>query len=318
MKIKAGIVGYGNLGKAVERELIKNKKFKLVAIFSRRTVTSKYGTNIENYSDILKYKGKIDIIFMCGGSAEDIEVQLPEIASKFSTINCFDTHSKLKKLTSETDKICKCSGTVSLMACGWDPGIFSMVRTLMYSLSEEIPVTFWGRGISMGHSDAIRKVDGVVDGVQFTVPSKSAILKAKKGQLCDEPLHYRECYVLASKHKEAEIEDKIKSIPNYFLNQPTFVNFVDLKTLSKLKSKQSHKGMILSNIRLAKNKKATLEFKAKMDSNSMFTALVMVRYSLAAMSLANENQFGAYLPIDIPISKLLTPKELGFAIKNLC
>lgn len=318
MKIKVGIVGYGNLGKAIESELLKNKKFKLIAIFSRRTVTSKCGTNVEPFCDILKFKGKIDIMFMCGGSAEDIETQLPETAAAFSTINCFDTHSKIKRFTAEMNKICKLNHTVSLMACGWDPGIFSIIRTLMYSLSGEIPVTFWGKGISMGHSDAIRKVDGVIDGVQFTVPSKAAISHARTDTLNDEPLHYRECYVLANKNKETEIEEKIKSIPNYFLNQPTFVNFVDINKLSDLKSKQSHKGMILSNIRLSQTKKATLEFKAKMDSNAMFTAIVMVRYSLAVINYLSEEKFGAYLPIDIPISKLLTAKELGFAIKNLC
>ena len=319
MKIKVGIVGYGNLGKAVEEEILKNKKFKLVAIFSRRIITSKYNSIIEPYDAFFNYRNKIDVMIMCGGSANDIEIQLPEIATHFDTINSFDTHSKLKKLIDQIDKINKDKKTISLSACGWDPGIFSIIRTLIYAISDEKPVSFWGKGISMGHSDAIRKVYGVNDGVQFTVPNKEAIMLAKKGGLCDcIPLHNRVCFVSCDKDKQNIIENKIKNIPNYFKGQPTSINFVSMIQIAKLKSKLSHKGLIVAPFKLSKNEKAYIEFFAKMDSNPKFTARIMTRFIFAVISLKKDKKFGAYLPIDISPSRLILKSEREQVIKNLC
>lgn len=319
MKIRVGIVGYGNLGKAVEEEVLKNKNLKLVAIFSRRVIVSKYNSLVEPYETYINYKGKIDIMVMCGGSANDIEVQLPEIAKIFNTINSFDTHSKLEKLVSQIDKINKAGKTVSLSACGWDPGLFSIIRSLMFAISGEAPTTFWGKGISMGHSDAIRKVDGVLDGVQFTIPNKEAVSLAKKGKLIEElALHQRKCYVSCDKNKQNTIENQIKNIPNYFKGQPTSVEFVSASDVSKLKSNMSHKGLIVSPFRLSANQKAYMEFWAKMDSNPAFTAKIMVRFILAVISMKKEEKFGAFLPMDIPLSSLFTKFERDFTIKHLC
>ncbi len=319
MKIRVGIIGYGNLGKAVEQELLKNKKFKLVAIFSRRVVTSSYNSLVERFEDYIYYKGKIDLMFMCGGSANDIEPILPEISKYFCTINSFDTHSKLQRLVSEVDKINRASKTVSLSACGWDPGLFSMIRSLMFAISGEYPTTFWGKGISMGHSDAIRKVDGVLDGVQFTVPRKEAVMLAKKNKVNDDiALHNRECFVVCDESKRQSIENQIKNIPNYFKGQPTSVEFVSSAEIAKLKRKMSHKGNIFMPMKLGLSQKASMEFIVKMDSNPAFTAKIMARFALAVINLKNEKRFGAYLPIDISISQLFSIKEREFIVKHLC
>ena len=319
MKIRAGIIGYGNLGKAVEEELLKNKRFKLVAIFSRRTITSKYNTLVEPYADFVHYKGKIDIMFMCGGSANDIEQQMPDVAKYFNLINSFDTHSKLAKLVAEIDKINKNYKTVSLTACGWDPGLFSIIRSLCFGVSTSKPITFWGKGISMGHSDAIRRVRGVDDAVQFTVPNKQAIIMAEKGLLDSETaLHNRQCFVVAEPKFHSKIEDEIKNMPNYFKGQPTNVSFISQIKLLKLKKNMAHKGCIVCAFKLSKNKKAALKFSAKMSSNPMFTAKIMLRFAVSVMNYFKDNKFGAYLPIDISISSMFSQKERKFIVEHLC
>jgi len=319
MKIRVGIIGYGNLGKAVEQEILKNKKFKLIAIFSRRTVTSSYNSLVERFEDYIYYKGKIDLMFMCGGSANDIEPVLPEISKHFCSINSFDTHLKLQKLVSDINTINRDNKTVSISACGWDPGLFSMIRTLMFAISNEPPTTFWGKGISMGHSDAIRKVDGVLDGVQFTIPNEEAVKCARKGKLGEkQALHRRECYVVCDKNNRQIIEHKIKNIPNYFKGQPTSVGFVSSLEMSKLKRNLSHKGTIIMPMNLGLSQKANMEFNIKMDSNPALTAKIMVRFAFAVMNLKKENRFGAYLPIDISISQLFSIKEREFVVKHLC
>lgn len=319
MKIKVGIVGYGNLGKAVEEEILKNKNFKLVAIFSRRTISSQYNSLIEPYDVVFEYKNKIDVLLLCGSSSSDIEYQLPELSKTFCTINSFDTHSKLKSLTSDIAEINKKNNTISISACGWDPGLFSLIRGIMYAISTEKPITFWGKGVSMGHSDAIRQVDNVIDGVQFTVPNKKAVNLAKKNKLNQsEALHFRNCYVLAKQKDQKSIENEIKKIPNYFKGQPINVSFVDGVELAKLKCDLSHKGIIVSPFRLSKNKKAYMEFSAKMDSNPMFTAKIMTRYISAIMKLKQNKNYNAFLPIDIPISFLFTKKERLYFFEHLC
>lgn len=319
MKIRVGIVGYGNLGKAVEEEILKNKNFKLIAIFSRRVVVSKFNSVIEPYDVCINYKDKIDIMIMCGGSANDVEIQLPEIAKFFNTINSFDIHSKLEELIGRIDKINKENKTVSLSACGWDPGLFSIIRGLMFAISGETPTTFWGKGISMGHSDAVRNVDGVIDGLQFTIPNKEAVSLAKKGKIIEGlALHNRRCYVACDKNKKKIIESQIKNIPNYFKGQPTFVEFVPSANISKLKCNMSHKGLIVAPFRLSVKNKAYMEFSAKMDSNPAFTAKIMVRFIFAVIKLKKEERFEAFLPMDIPLSSLLSKSEREFVIKNLC
>ena len=321
MKIKVGIVGYGNLGKALEEMLLKDKRFKLVAIFSRRVVVSKFNTPIEPYDEFLTYKKKINIMFLCGSSASDIQIQAPEISKYFNIINSFDIHSRLTKLTKELDLINKQYKTVSLSAVGWDPGLLSIIRCLCFGISDEIPSTFWGKGVSMGHSDAVRKIDGVIDAVQFTVPNKDAMIFSKKMKSCENiAKHNRECYVVSNLGEENRkiIAEKIKNIPNYFKGQPTHVEFVSQIELIRLEKNMSHKGTVINPFYLSKNKKAYLEFVAKMDSNPHFTAKIMLRFAFGVMNFVLSQNFGAFLPIDIPISSLFSEKELIFIKNNLC
>ena len=309
-KINVGIVGYGNLGKAVEHELLKNSNYNLVAIFSRRLIKSNFNTLVEPYENHINYIGKIDIILLCGGSISDLEIQTPEIAKYFDTINTFDTHAKIKSQLNILNKLTSKHKTRAIISCGWDPGIFSIIRGIMFAVSKTEPITFWGKGISMGHSDALRRVDGVVDGVQFTIPNKDSIRLAKKGLLDDgTPLHTRDCYVVCNKNKEKQIEQQIKEIPNYFFGQPTNVSFVSTKHLAKLKHKMQHKGEIISFFKTAKNNNCSMKFVAKMQSNPYFTAKIMISYLNAIINLKNLGISGAFTPLDLPISFLFNSAQ---------
>lgn len=316
MKINVGIVGYGNLGRAIEKEILKNKNFNLVAIFSRRVVSSNFNSLVEPYENHILYKHKIDIMFLCGGSLSDIESQAPEITKHFNTINSFDTHSKIKQLQETLNKIATKTNHISIISCGWDPGIFSNIRALMYAVSGETPITFWGKGISMGHSDAIRRVNGVDDGVQFTVPNKQAIALAKKGILSnDVPLHFRECFIVSHDTNKSAIEKNIKNIPNYFKNQPTTVAFVNVEQLLKLKKKLYHKGEIICSF--GTEFKSRFEFKVQMQSNPNFTAKIMLCYAKAVINLKKRKINGGFTPLDIPFNFLFLDNEKN-TLNRLC
>ena len=199
MKIRIGIVGYGNLGKAVEQIVLSNPKLNLVAIFSRRTIKSKFNVKIEPFDNFLDYKNKIDIMVLCGSSLNDLEFQTPEILEHFDVINSFDTHLKILKEYRKLDKIAKSKKHRAIICTGWDPGLFSMIRGLFLSIGKSEPVTFWGKGVSMGHSDAIRKVQNVDDGLEFTIPIQEAIKKTKMGIFENNSLkHERVCFVSAN------------------------------------------------------------------------------------------------------------------------
>ena len=302
MRINIGIVGYGNLGKSVEKEILKNKNFNLVSIFSRRQIISVHGTTVEPYENFKEYKNKIDIMILCGGSLSDLEWQTREISQFFDCINSFDTHSKLKLELETLSKITHNNHHRVIIACGWDPGIFSIVRSLFYTISHEEPITFWGKGISMGHSDAIRKQPNVDDAVEFTIPNKVAVCKAKAGILDSSiPRHFRECYVVSNSKNKDLLTHQIKNIPNYFKGQPTTVHYVSNLDLLKLKSKMSHKGEIVSNFLISKNKNKMF-FSVKMQSNPEFTARVMVAYTKAIVNMKKKNISGAFTPVNIPIS----------------
>lgn len=310
MKINVGIVGYGNLGKAVEGELLKNNHFNLVAIFSRRTVKSSFGTIVEPFENLSNFKTKINIMLLCGGSMSDLEWQTREVLKDFDCINSFDTHSKieqeLKSLTQIAEEHCH----RAIICCGWDPGLFSIIRGLFYAISNKKPFSFWGKGISLGHSDAIKKQEGVVDAVQFTIPNQDAIKNAKKDCLAENtPCHYRECYVVTNIKNKDWLANKIKNIPNYFKNQPTKVTFVSTNELIFLKRKLNHQGMVFTKFKTTNNTKSELEFKVKMQSNPEFTAKIMVAYINAVIKLKHDNQSGAYTLLDIPISYLFFENE---------
>lgn len=310
MKINVGIVGYGNLGKAVEEVILANKKYNLVAIFSRRAVVSKYNTLVEKYDNFASYTSKIDIMFLCGGSKSDLEIQTPEILKYFDCINSFDTHSKIKSEFNKLESIAKGTNHRLIMSCGWDPGLFSVIRAYFKAIGGNDSTTFWGKGISMGHSDAIRRVDGVLDGIQFTVPNSNAVNLVKKGDLAsDIPHHFRECYVVAETGKEQEVENEIKRIPNYFLGQPTTVNFVSNAKLSSLKKIFSHKGTIIERFNFGSKLKFKMDFSVAMDSNPYFTAKIMMAYEIAVRRLKEKCISGAFLNFDIPASFLFETNE---------
>lgn len=319
MKINVGIVGYGNLGKAVEKCLISNPKFNLKAIFSRRLIKSKFGTKVEPYDEFKAYKSKIDIMILCGGSKSDLITQTPEILEYFDIINSFDTHSKILEEYKKLNIIAKENNKRAIICCGWDPGLFSIIRALFLAISKTEPITFWGKGLSMGHSEAVRKIKHVDDGVQFTIPIKESTIKAKKGTLQkNDFLHKRECFVFADKKHHNQIEKDIKNIPNYFKGQPTTVNFVSAEKVMKLKSNTSHKGFILSSFKTKNNTISQMKFEVKMKSNPDFTATIIVAYITAILNLKKQDFCGAFTPIEIPISYLFDDEKLEKIINLIC
>ncbi len=319
MKINIGIVGYGNLGKATEQLILSKNEYNLVAIFSRRVVKSRFNTLIESYENISLYKNKIDIMLLCGGSFDDLEKQTSDALVYFDSINTFDNHKKIPSEFERLDKLAKTTGHRLIMSCGWDPGLFSIFRSLFFSLSHTKPVVFWGKGISMGHSDAVRKVRNVIDGIEFTIPNSKAQKLAKNNKLTgEEILHFRECFVVADKKYHKTISERIKNIPDYFKGQPTTVEFVKSEELLKLKSKMSHKGEIISHFKGLDGSKNQLTFKLKTTSNPTLTATILTSFIEALINLKNEKKFGAFTPLDIPISYLFKPEYHTKLLENLC
>ncbi len=319
MKINIGIIGYGNLGKAVEQIVLTRNDLNLVAIFSRRVIKSKFNTRIESYENISIFKDKIDIMLLCGGSFSDLEKQTSDALLYFDCINTFDNHKKIFAEKKRLDKLARNTKHRLVMCCGWDPGIFSIIRTMFYAFSGSLPVSFWGKGISMGHSDAIRKLDGVLDALEFTIPNETAMKLARSGKFAkDEIKHYRECFVVAEKKYRKTLEKKIKNIPDYFKGQETSVEFVDTEKLLKLKEKMSHKGEVISNFEMLDGSKCLFDFKLSTSSNPSLTATIMTKYIDAIINLKKNAQTGAFLPTDISASYLFKESSYEKVIKNLC
>ena len=319
MRINVGIVGYGNLGKSVERIVLSRNDLNLVAIFSRRVIKSNFNTKIESYENISLYRNKIDVMMLCGGSFSDLPKQTSDALMYFDCINSFDNHKKLYSEYQRLGNLAKTTNHRLIMSCGWDPGIFSILRTFFREISDTKPITFWGKGISMGHSDAIRRVKNVIDGVEFTVPNKEAVKLARTSSLSgDEAMHSRECFVVAEKKHHKAVERQIKNIPDYFKGQETSVNFVSSEELLKLKSNASHKGEIISNFSGVDGSKSSFSFKLKTSSNSSLTATIMVKYVNAILNLKRNKMKGAFLPIDIPVSFLFNPNRKKKMIEKYC
>ena len=319
MCVNIGIIGYGNLGKALEQVILSKNNYKLVAIFSRRIVKSKFNTNMESYENIALYRNKIDVMMLCGGSSNDIEGQTRSALLHFDCINSFDNHKKISSELLNLDKLANDSNHRLIMSCGWDPGIFSNIRASIFSLSHISPDVFWGKGISMGHSEAIRKLPNVQDAIQFTIPNLEAIKLAKKSKLTgNEPLHNRECFVVADKKYHKKIEQQIKQIPNYFKNQPTEVNFVAQEKLLKLRKKMLHQGEIISKFKTIHGSNCFFDFKLKMESNPNLTATIMASYINAIINLKDKRICGAFTPLDIPPIYLFKPESRIKTIDMLC
>jgi diaminopimelate dehydrogenase len=313
-KIRAGIVGYGNLGRGVEMALKQNPDFQLEAIFTRREASDvNASVKTVHISEIGKYKGTIDVMILCGGSATDLPEQAPKIAAMFNTVDSFDTHAKIPEYFNKLDETAKKAGTIALMSIGWDPGLFSMLRMLSGAvLPEGKDYTFWGRGVSQGHSDAIRRIPGVKNGIQYTIPVESALEKVRSGndpELTTREKHERVCYIVAEDGADKEkIADSIKNMPNYFADYNTTVNFITEDELKANHSGMPHGGFVIRTGKTGAATRQKIEFNLELGSNPEFTASVLTAYARAAYRLASEGQTGARTVFDIPLG-YLSPKS---------
>ncbi|MFW6035964.1 MAG: diaminopimelate dehydrogenase, partial [Halothermotrichaceae bacterium] len=319
--------GYGNLGKGVKAGLKQNDDMKLTAIFTRRPVdqlkVDDDNAEVVNVKDVEKYVDKIDVMILCGGSATDLPVQGPKYAGMFNTVDSFDTHAKIPEYYSKIDKEARANGKVSAICIGWDPGLFSMNRMLSEAiLPEGKGYTFWGRGVSQGHSDAVRRIDGVKNAVQYTIPVDEAIEKVRSGEspdLTTREKHIRDCYVVAEEGADKEkIKEKIKTMPNYFDEYNTKVTFISEEELEKEHSAMPHGGFVMRSGKTGEDKDSNqlIEFSLKLDSNPEFTSSVLIAYARAVYRLNQEGHDGAKTVFDIPIGYLSSksPEELR---KNL-
>lgn len=325
-KIKIAIVGYGNLGRGVEASIRQNPDMELVGVFSRRDPkTIKLETEgVEAYylSEASNFVGKIDVMILCGGSATDLPEQCPEFAKLFNTVDSYDNHGKIPEYFERVNKEAEASGKIAVISVGWDPGLFSINRMLAEAV---LPVgetyTFWGKGLSQGHSDAIRRVEGVKNGVQYTIPKEEAIEKVRNGinpSLSTREKHLRVCYVvLENENAKEKVEESIKNMPNYFADYDTEVNFISEDELLKNHSAMPHGGFVIRSGETGKDKnKEIIEFSLKLDSNPEFTSSVLVAYARAAYKLSKAGEMGAKTVFDIPLGYLSSksPEELR---KNL-
>ena len=314
-KIKIGIYGYGNLGKGVETAIFNNSDMELVGIFTRRNPKSlkplHEGVNVYHVDDAKNMKDKIDVMILCGGSATDLPIQTPEVAKIFNTVDSFDTHAKIPEYFASVDKEAKDSNHLSLISCGWDPGLFSLNRALLEAiLPTGTNYVFYGRGLSQGHSDAIRRIKGVKNAVQYTVPYDEAVEKVRNGENPKfetvREVMWRECFVvLEDGADEKEIEKEIKEMPNYFEPYNTVVHFISEEELLKNHSTMPHGGFVLRSGTTSEGVNQVAEFSLKLDSNPEFTASVLVAYARGIYRLSKEGKSGAVTVLDIPVSYLL-------------
>ena len=309
-KIRIGIVGYGNLGKGVEKAITHNSDLELVGIFSRRILASTAsGTPALTLSEAINYKDKIDVMILCGGSATDLEVQGPALAKSFTTVDSFDTHPRIPEYFSKMDAVSKAAGLTSIISVGWDPGLFSLNRLLATSvLPNGKNYTFWGKGVSQGHSDAIRRIPGVKNAKQYTVPKEEYLAKVRNGEMADftgNEAHLRDCYVVAEAGADkAAIEKAIKTMPNYFVGYETQVNFISEAEFNEKHSGIPHGGFMLRAGESSPGVKHVMEFSLKLDSNPEFTSSVLVAYARAAYRLKSHGATGCFTVFDIPLAWL--------------
>ncbi len=303
--MRIGICGYGNIGRAVEDKVLESQH-QLVGIFTRRQgVQSIRGTKVIAYDKMPEFEGKIDVMLMCGGSQEDLLWQSPEALKYFDIIDTFDTHARIQEHASNLENVANLFGHRAIYSCGWDPGVFSLMRCLSASIFHEKPETFWGKGVSQGHSEALRNIRGIADAIEFTVPCERVLerVKTEKGYHPDDNLkHERHCYIaLDQTRPETEVIEEIKSTENYFKDQQVFVNVVSLNRVQQLKGKMYHKGYVFAG-----DAEASMTLEAKMDSNPAFTAKIMLAYANALSHLPS----GAYSVLDVPVAMLEEKKWL--------
>ena len=308
--IRIGIYGYGNLGRGVEYAIRQNKDMELVAVFTRRLPESvkikTEGVPVLSTDDAFSMADKIDVMILCGGSATDLPKQTPELSKLFNVVDSFDTHAKIPEHFENVDSVAKKSSKVAIISVGWDPGMFSLSR--MYAgaiLPDGKDYTFWGRGVSQGHSDAIRRIDGVKDARQYTIPVEKALDEVRNGlepELSIREKHLRECFVVLEDGGDKEkIEKEIKTMPNYFLDYDTTVHFISEEELRREHSTLPHGGLVIRTGKTGENgeNKHIIEYSLKLDSNPEFTASVIVAYARAAYRLEKNKDYGCKSVLDI-------------------
>lgn len=309
MGINIGIVGYGNLGRGVESAIKQNSDLSLYGVFTRREPSSLKtltGANVYHIDDILKHKGNIDVLILCGGSATDLPRQTPELAKNFNVVDSFDTHAKIPEHFENVDLSAKESGKIAIISVGWDPGMFSLNRLLGEAiLPDGKDYTFWGKGVSQGHSDAIRRIDGVLDARQYTIPVESALSSVRNGEnpeLTTRGKHTRECFVVAEDGADkARIENEIKTMPNYFADYDTTVHFISKEELMRDHSGIPHGGFVIRCGKTGLDGENThiIEYSLKLDSNPEFTSSVLVAYARAAQRMNSEGMCGCKTVFDV-------------------
>ena len=321
--LKIGIYGYGNLGRGVEAAVALNDDTELVGVFTRRdpaTVKIRTaGVGVYHTDELEKFKDKIDVLIICGGSATDLPEMTPALAKHFNVIDSFDTHAKIPEHFENVDDAAKIGDNIALISCGWDPGLFSLARLYMNAV---LPVgqdyTFWGRGVSQGHSDAIRRIKGVKDARQYTVPVASAVESVRNGEdpvLSTREKHTRECYVVAEEDADlAYVENEIKTMPNYFSDYDTAVHFISAEEMARDHAALPHGGSVIRSGKTGFDKENThvCEFSLKLDSNPEFTGSVLVAYARAIKKMYDRGCRGCKTVFDVAPSDLsaLSPDHL--------
>ena len=316
-QIRIGIVGYGNLGRGVENALTRCPDMRLVGIFSRRNPASLQplgaNTAVLPLDDIDQFSDKVDVLILCGGSKDDLPEQGPALAARFNTVDSFDTHAKVPEYFTAVDDAARAAQRTAMISIGWDPGLFSLNRLFGEAiLTEGETYTFWGKGLSQGHSDAIRRVAGVRAGVQYTLPSEQAIERVRSGeqpQLSTREKHVRQCFVVLEDDADAKtVKQTIVTMPDYFADYDTEVNFISEAELKLNHNTMPHGGFVIRSGNTGDTTNQVMEFSLKLDSNPEFTASVLVAYARAAYRLNRKGQYGAHTVLDVAPG-LLSPKD---------
>ncbi len=314
--IRIGIAGYGNLGQGVEAAIARNSDMRLVGIFTRRAPADLLplhaGTAVFSMNDLSKKVDDIDVLILCGGSKEDLPQQGPVLAAQFNTVDSFDTHARIPEYFAAVDGPARARQKTALISAGWDPGMFSINRLYGEALLPDgATYTFWGRGLSQGHSDAVRRVEGVAAGVQYTVPVPSAMDQVRSGArpvLTTRQKHTRECFVVLQEGANAEaVRQAIVTMPHYFDEYDTTVNFISAEELRRNHGAMPHGGFVIRSGNTSDKHAQVIEYALKLDSNPEFTASVLVAYARAVMRLNQQGQYGAKTVLDVPPG-LLSPK----------
>lgn len=325
--IRIGIFGYGNLGRGIEAAITKNGDMELVAVFTRRDPSSVAisTTNVGVYGAdrVDEFIGRIDVMVICGGSATDLPIQTPALAEKFCVVDSFDTHARIPEHFPTVDRAARQGNNLALISCGWDPGMFSLNRLYAEAiLPDGEEYTFWGKGVSQGHSDAIRRIDGVLDAKQYTIPVESALESVRRGEtpnLTARQKHKRECFVVAEDGADlARIEREIKEMPNYFADYDTTVHFISREELIRDHSGIPHGGSVIRSGKTGFNSenRHVIEYSLKLDSNPEFTASVIVAYARAVARMSHEGAVGCKTVFDVPPS-YLSARPYSELIKSL-